>query len=79
MKKLRRRLIALATAVLMLCGIALADSPCDHQWSEWRMDETNKTQEVRNCLACQQTETQPHKWGEWMDQGDGTEKHESSS
>ena len=79
MKKLRRRLIALATAVLMLCGIALADSPCDHQWSEWRMDETNKTQEVRNCLACQQTETQPHTWGEWMDQGDGTEKHECLS
>ena len=75
MKKRRMRLAALLMAAMMLCGLAVAETVHEHQWSAWQKSADHPSQETRTCLECSAVETREHEWGAWIDQGDGTEKH----
>ena len=75
MKKRHMRLAALVMAVMMVCGLAIAEPVHEHQWSAWQKNLDHPNQETRTCLECAAVEMREHQWGPWIDQGDGTEKH----
>ncbi len=61
-----------------VCDVCHAEydkaNPDNHDWSEWTPDPGNTANHVRVCRrnGCGAKETQPHLFGSWQDNGDGT-------
>ena len=75
----RKRIIALALAVLMLLGIApqAFGAGCQHEWSEWTVEygptcgPDGAGLKKRTCLKCGEVEEEDipaldHSWGAWV-------------